>query len=89
MQDSEYVRSSYKFNKLLKMLGFLISKSFEYGTVYMQELRRVPNMSIYSFIRLNNTWICLSMPERDWILLSFPEYASKCLNKMFWLCQGS
>ena len=33
--------------------------------------------------------ISLNMPEHGWILQKVPEYAWKCLNKLFWLCQGS
>ena len=34
--------------------------------------------------------ISLNMPEHDWILVNnAAEYAWKCLNKLFRLCQGS
>ena len=43
-------------------------------------------MSEYGSICLNNTWMCLNMPEHGWILLNIPEYAWKCPNKLFCLC---
>ena len=60
--------------------------------LYMQGLRRVSNMSDCGSISLNNVeyaLMSLNMPEHDLNLLSDPEYAWKCLNKMFWLCQDS
>ena len=29
------------------------------------------------------------MPDHCWIFLNVLKYAWKCLNKLFWLCQGS
>ena len=57
--------------------------------LYMQGLHKFPNMFEYGFIRLNNPWISLNMPEHGWMLLNVSEYAEKCLNKLFWLYQGS
>ena len=57
--------------------------------LYMQGLDRVANMSDYGSMHLNNAWICLNIPEHDWILLNVSDYARKCLNKLFWLSQGS
>ena len=46
--------------------------------------RDVLNMSEYGPICLNVP----QLPDHGWILLNVPEYAWKCLNKKFWLCQG-
>ena len=42
---------------------------------YMQEFRRVPNMSDYGSTGLDNAWICLNMAEYCWMSLNMPEYA--------------
>ena len=61
----------------------------------IQGLHRVLNMSEYGSICLNNAWmsqyasVSLNMHEHGWIFLNIPQYAWKCLNKLFWLWQGS
>ena len=39
-------------------------------------------MPCYALVSLNVT-------EHDWVLLNVPKDTWKCLNKLFWLCQGS
>ena len=41
--------------------------------MYTQGLRRVPNMSDYDSIRLNNVWICLNIPQYIWTWLNIAE----------------
>ena len=42
--------------------NLLYVRALNMARLYMQRLRRVPNMSEYSWIRLNNAWICLNIP---------------------------
>ena len=42
--------------------NLLYVRALNMARLYMQRLRRVPNMSDYSWIRLNNAWICLNIP---------------------------
>ena len=42
--------------------GSTCARVLNMARVYMQGLRRVPNMSGYGSIRFNNASICLNMP---------------------------
>ena len=58
----------------------------EYDTI---AYARVKQSSEFVWIWLNMPQECLNMYEHGWILLNVPDYACKCLNKLFWLWQGS
>ena len=62
----------------LKMcLGFWICLWF-----YVRVLNntRVTRGSAYAWICLNNSWICLIIPEYAWIRLNMSEYSEICVN---------
>ena len=92
-QGSEYVWSFYMFDRLLMMLwvlnlpGFWIWDGFIWKgyTKFWICL----NMAQYASIMSEYALMSLIMPENGWILLDVTKYAWKCLNKLFWLCQGS
>ena len=92
-QGSEYVWSFYMFGRLLMMLwvlnlpGFWIWDGFIWKgcTKFWICL----NMAQYASIMSEYALMSLIMPENGWILLDVTKYAWKCLNKLFWLCQGS
>ena len=52
--------------------------------LYMQGLRRVPNMSDYGSIRLNNPWKCLNIntPHFAWARLDIAECPRICLKML-------
>ena len=86
-QSSEYARSSYMFDRVLKMSlvlnkpGFWIWHSFiEKGYA---EFRVCLIMAPYASIMPEYALMSLNMPENGWILLNAPEYAWKYLNKLF------
>ena len=68
------------------MSEFWICQCYEYTRVLNMPL--VLNMAGFwicqvctgSWICLNNSWICLIMPEYVWICLIIPEYAKICVN---------
>ena len=85
--------SEYAWSSILHFRQtFEDASSSKYATVlnmtwmYMQELGRIPNMSDYGSIRLNNAYICFNMPqclsiclsmaEYSWVSLKMPENAS-------------
>ena len=92
-QGSEYVWSFYMFDRLLMMLwvlnlpGFWIWDGFIWKgcTKFWICL----NMAQYASIMSEYALMFLIMPENGWMLLDVTKYAWKCLNKLFWLCQGS
>ena len=59
-QRTGYAWSSCIFDRLLKKPRVLNNPKF---WICIQGLRRVPNMSNYGSIRLNNAWICLNVPK--------------------------
>ena len=65
-------------NKLFWLPGLGICMII--SPLYMQRLRRFPNMSDYYSIRRNNAWICLNMPQCPSICLSMSEYCWMSLN---------
>ena len=76
--------------------GCKYAKVLNMTRLYIQGLHKVLNMCENSTICLNNAWIAseyvlmyLNLSKHGWILLNVPEYTWKCLNKLFWLCQGS
>ena len=81
------------FDRLLKMSGVLNKSGFwiwhgcmcKGYAVFWICLIMAPYASIIS----EYPSICGNMPENGCILLSVPEYAWKCPNKLFWLSQGS
>ena len=73
-------------SRVLHMPGFWIYQSSEY--TFSSEYTRVLNMpglhhgdipwlhrvwNMPEWIHLNNSWICLNMPEYAWIYLNLPE----------------
>ena len=48
--------------------------------MYMQVLHRVPNMSDYGSIHLNNALICINMPYCSSAYLNIAEYCLMSLN---------
>ena len=92
-QGSEYARSSYMFDRLLKMPRVLnkpgfciwhgcISKGYAEFGIWLHTPQLCPNIPEFTLLSLNS-------PENNWIFLNFTEYVWKCLNKLLWLCQGS
>ena len=78
-QGSGYAWSSYMFDKLLNMPPVLNKPGFWiWHGLYMQGLRRVPNMSImapYASIIPEYALMLLNMPDHGWMLLNVPEHA--------------
>ena len=60
-------------------LGSKGARVLNMAWLYMQGLYRVVNMSQYAWICLN----ILNKPDHYWIWLNVPEYAWKCLSKLF------
>ena len=46
-------------------------------------------MAPYASVMPEYALVSLNMPEHGWVFMNVPDYAWKCLNKLFWLCQGS
>ena len=46
-------------------------------------------MAPYASIMPEYVVMSFNMATHNWILTNVPEYGWKCLNKLFWLCQGS
>ena len=68
MNYYDYARSLNKYDHLNfqqdleNALGSKWAKVLNIARLYIQGLRRVPNMSDYGSIRLKNAWICLNKP---------------------------
>ena len=74
-----HVRQAFEMFRVLKVPGF-----------YVQGLHRALNMSVQGSICHNNAWICLNGPQYAWrTWLNIAECPWICLNKLFWLWQGS
>ena len=61
-------------------LGSKEVKVLNVSRLYMQGLLRVPNISDYGSIRLNNAWMCLSMPQCLSICQNMADYCWMSLN---------
>ena len=57
-------------------------KEFWMSWIWLIIPKKCLNISQYARMSLN-------MPKHDLVLLNALEYAWKCLNKLFWVCQGS
>ena len=75
------------FNNILKMPRVLNKSGFWIwhagicnDTLVYATIRRVPRMSDYDFIHLNNAWIYLNMPQYLSICLTMVEYCWMFLN---------
>ena len=92
-QGSEYVWSFYMFDRLLMMLWVLNLRGFWIWDGFIwkgcTKFWICLNMAQYASIMSEYALMSLIMPENGWILLDVTKYAWKCLNKLFWLCQGS
>ena len=95
-QGSEFAWSSYVFDRLLKMPRILNVSEFWIWQFCIckgnTEFWICLNIAQYSSIRPEHVSACLYVPQCAWALLSLlnvPEYALKCLNKLFWSCQSS
>ena len=95
-QGSEYAWSSYMLDKLLKMPPDLSKPGFWiwHGCVWKgyAEFQICLIIAPYDSLCLSTPQYALKslcMPEHGWILLNIPENTWKCLNKLFWLSQGS
>ena len=68
MNYYDYARSLNKYDHLNfqqdleNALGSKWAKVLNIARLYIQGLRRIPNMSDYGSIRLKNAWICLNKP---------------------------
>ena len=67
-------------------LGSECVRSLNMTRLYMQGLHRVLHMSEHTS---KYAWICLNVRQYAWTWLDITEYPLICLNKLFWLCQGS
>ena len=91
-QGSEYASAPYMFDRLLKV-GFWIW----HGCIckVYPEFRICLIMAPYVSITPEYASVCLNVPQYGWPWLNIPEcpwmyeYPWICLNKLFWLCQGS
>ena len=77
-QDSEYVWSSYMFDRHLKMAQVLNVPGLWIwlAQLYMQGLHRVPNMAQYASVWLHvpqYVWTWQNIIECLWIYLKMPE----------------
>ena len=89
-QSSEYTRIlnvSDSISKLLQITELLLRQRLIQNIVKhlrwsVLQNEKYLNMCQYAVMSLN-------MDDQGWILLKVPEYAWKCLNKLFWLGQGS
>ena len=80
-QGSEHPWSSDMFDRFL-IMSWVLNKP---GFWIWQGLCRVPNMSDYDSLHLNNAWIWLNMPYCPSICLKMAEY---CWNVPEYACRN-